>query len=360
MDIKTMSAEELEARSAAIVEELDQDGADVSALGTEMRAIHSELDSRKAAEAAKAEIRAQVAAGAGETIAEVKTEERTNKTMDNMEIRARVEDALAETIKGRATPEQRALLTTDAQGTVEVAKIVDEFVWTDWDKSPILSRIQKRYIEGNYAVNYEASASGATKHTEGAEAPQEESLVLGTVNFIAQYYKKWIKVSDRVLALRGARFLQYLRDEFGHQLAMALENAVVAEIAASPLAANVTHAIDGDAVLFGFAALSDEASDPVAIMSKQTYATIKAMKTDAGARIEDPFNGLEVLFNSTVTGVLVGDLSGVVANFPEGEEFKYIVDEASLAESDLVKIVGKVLADVHLVRPNGFAVVEAE
>jgi hypothetical protein len=36
-----------------------------------------------------------------------------------------------------------------------------------------------------------------------------------------------------------------------------------------------------------------------------------------------------------------------------------IIDEKSLAEQALVKIVGKILADIHLVRPNGFAVVTA-
>lgn len=357
MELKDMTIEELEARKAAIVTEIDSDGADLDALEAEARSINAELDNRKAVESQKAEIRSKVAEGAGKETKSI-PEERNN-TMNEKELRSRVEDALAEMIKGRATLEQRTLLTTDAAGTVEVAKIVDEFIWTDWANSPILSRIQKRYVEGNYAVNYESSATGAVKHTEGAATPAEETLALGTVNFVAQYYKKWIKVSDRVLALRGARFLEYLRDEFGHQLALALENAVIADIQTSDLSAKVTHAIDGDAVLYGFAALSDEASDPVAIMSKQTYAAIKSIRTTAGARIEDPFEGLEVLFNSTVNGVLVGDLSGVIANFPEGEDFKYIVDEASLAEADFVKIVGRVLADVHLVRPNGFAVVTA-
>lgn len=358
MDIKDMTIEELEARKAAIGEETRSDDADLDALEAEAKSIIAELENRKAIESQKAEIRAKVAEGAGETIKSI-PEERNNNTMNEKELRAKVMDALAESIKGTATPEQRALLTTDAEGTVAVAKIVDEFVWTDWSNSPILSRIQKRYVEGNYAVNYEASATGAIKHTEGADAPAEETLVLGTVNFVAQYFKKWIKVSDRVLALRGERFMEYLRDEFGYQLAKALEDAVIADITASDLSAKVTHAIDENAVLYGFAALSDEASDPVAIMSKQTYAAIKSIKTTAGARVEDPFNGLEVLFNNTVTGVLVGDLSGIIANFPEGEDFKYIVDQNSLAESDLVKIVGKVLADVHLVRPNGFAVVTA-
>jgi hypothetical protein len=109
----------------------------------------------------------------------------------------------------------------------------------------------------------------------------------------------------------------------------------------------------------GFAALSDEAVNPVVIISKQTYADIMNERATTGGKIEDPFNGMEVLFNSTVTGMLVGDLDGVVANFPEGEDFKFIIDTNSLAEQDLVKIVGKVMADIHLVRPNGFVKVTA-
>jgi hypothetical protein len=154
--------------------------------------------------------------------------------------------------------------------------------------------------------------------------------------------------------------MDYLMDEFGHQLAIALENAVVAEIAASTLSAKVTNDIDNTAVMAGFARLSDEATNPVVIISKATYAAIMNERATTGAKIEDPFNGFEVLFNNTVTGLLVGDLDGVVANFPEGEDFKFIVDDTSLAEQDLVKIVGKILADIHLVRPNGFAVVTAE
>ena len=95
-------------------------------------------------------------------------------------------------------------------------------------------------------------------------------------------------------------------------------------------------------------------------MSKATYVAIKSIRTTAGYRIEDPFEGLEVLFNNNATGVLVGDLDGVVANFPEGMDFKYIVDDRSLAEQDLIKIVGKILVAIHLVRPNGFALVKPQ
>ena len=358
-EVKDMSIEQLEERKVAIAAEIELDGADLDALESEIRSINAELESRKAAEEKRAEIRSAVAAGKGTVIEKVKEEV---KTMDNEQRKTELIDALAEYIKGNATAEQRAmLLSTNATGgTVKVSDIVDDFIWTDWDNSPILSRIRKVYVQGNYSVGYEASATGAVKHTEGAAAPTEETLTLAYINFVAQYYKKWIRVSDTVLALKGRAFMDYLMDEFGHQLAIALENAVVAEIAASTLSAKVTNDIDNTAVMAGFARLSDEATNPVVIISKATYAAIMNERATTGAKIEDPFNGFEVLFNNTVTGLLVGDLDGVVANFPEGEDFKFIVDDTSLAEQDLVKIVGKILADIHLVRPNGFAVVTAK
>ena len=355
MELKDMTIEQLEERKSAIVAELDSPEANLDALEEEARAIKAELEARAAEEAKKAEIRNAVAQGAG-TVIEQKIEPEERK-VNTEERKAEMIDALAEYIKGRATSEQRALLTTGVSGgTVQVSKIVDDFIWTDWDKSPILSRIRKSYVRGNYAVGYEASATGAVKHTEGdLTAPAEEVLTLGYVDFIAQYYKKWITVSDTVLALKGQAFMDYLLDEFGHQLAIALENAVVAEIAASSLTATVTNAIDNTAVMAGFAALSDEATNPVVIISKANYAAIMNARATTGAKIEDPFNGLEVLFNNNVTGLLVGDLDGVIGNFPDGEDFKFVIDETSLAEHDMVKIVGKILADIHLVRPNGFA-----
>ena len=359
MEFNAMTAEELMERRSAIASEVDAPDADLNALEEEVRAINAELEERKAAEAQKEEVRKAVADGAGEVMKKFNNNE--ERKMDKKEERAQLMDALAEYIKGNATAEQRALLTTGVSGgTVKVSNIVDDFIWTDWDKSPILSRIRKVYVKGNYSVGYEASATGAVKHTEGdMENPAEEVLTLGYINFIEQYYKKWITVSDTVLALKGEAFMDYLMDEFGHQLAIALENAVVAEIAASTLAAKVTNPIDNTAAMAGFAALSDEAVNPVVIISKATYAAIMNERATTGGKIEDPFNGMEVLFNRNVTGMLVGDLDGVVANFPDGEDFKFIIDDKSLAEHDMVKIVGKILGDIHLVRPNGFAVVTA-
>lgn len=359
MIIDEMTITDIEQRAAQIRSEMQADDADLDALTAEATALQRRRDEIRTAEEQRRQTAEQVAKGLiGKTIE--KHNEGVSETMD-AEKRTEMYEALAEYIKGRETPEQRALLTTGATGgTVKVSNIVDDFIWTDWDKSPILSRIRKVYVKGNYSVGYEASATGAVKHTEGSmNTPAEETLTLAYVNFIEQYFKKWITVSDTVLAMKGEPFLRYLMDEFGHQLAIALENAVVAEIEASSLAAQVTNPIDNTAAMAGFAALSDEAVNPVVIISKANYAAIMNARATTGAKIEDPFNGMEVLFNRTVTGMLVGDLGGVVANFPDGEDFVYIIDDKSLAEHDMVKIVGKILGDVHLVRPNGFAVVTA-
>lgn len=364
MEINAMDLEQVETRLAEVKELLHTDGADLDALESEIRSLKER----------KAEINADIERRKAEvnevinTAVEIKSfeKEEVRKTMEIKELRNTKEyiDAYAEYIKGNEK-QIRQLITENAGESVQGNRIavptyVEDRIWTNWGNTPILSRIRKVFVEGNYKVGYEALATPASIHEEGTNPPIEEQLTINYVEFISKYIKKWIKVSDNVMTLKGQAFIDYLFDEFGHQMALALENMIVAELQSSTLTESVTHALDGDAVLYGLGALSDEATNPVAIMSKDTYVAIKSIRTTAGARIEDPFEGLDVLFNNSVTGVLVGDLDGVVANFPEGMDFKYIVDDKSLAEYDLIKIVGKILVSVHLVRPNGFALVQPE
>ena len=362
MEIKDMQIEDIETRMSEINGLLNSEDADIDALTAEVDELIEQRTALETRAVNKKNLLEKVAEASVKPIDAVE-----ERKMDNTVSKEALYDALAESIKGRATPEQRALLTTNATGgTVSVATILDDYIWTDWEKSPILSRVRKVYIKGNYKVNYEKSATPAVPHKEGTTAPAEEQLVLGTVDFVAEYIKKWISVSDNVMALRGQAFMDYIHDEFGHQLAKTAEAIVLEDIVDSELSAKVTHAIDGDAVLAGLAKLSDEATNPVVIMAKSTYAKIRSIRTTAGSRIEDPFEGLEVLFNNNLAQegetemILVGDLDGVVANFPEGEEFRYIVDETTMATQDMIRIIGKVMMSAHLVRPNGFAVISAQ
>lgn len=194
MDFKEMSVEELMERRAAIPGELDAPEADLDALEAEVRSINDELETRKAAEHQRNEIRAAVASGdAGETIEEIEIiEERKEENMD-IEIRNTPEyiDAFAKYIKTGNDSECRALLTQNGSGTVAVPELVYDTVKTAWEREGIMSLVRKSYLKGNLKVGFEISATGAVKHTEGV-AVDEESLTLGVVELVPDAIKKWI------------------------------------------------------------------------------------------------------------------------------------------------------------------------
>jgi len=361
MEIKEMSIEELSERRAAIAAEIDAPEADLDALEAEARSINEEIEARKKAEIQRNEIREAVAKDAVPVeIIEPIMEERKESKMTELEIRSSKEyiDAFANYLKTEDPSECRALLSENASGDLPVPVIVDEIIRTAWEKEDILSRARKTYIRGNLKVAFELSADGAYVHTEGTTAPTEESLTLGIVTMIPANVKKWITVSDEALALGGEAFLRYIYDEITYQIAKKLAALGVADITGSPTSSDadeagvkkVTAAPALDTIAKAYANLSDEATDPVIIMNKATYADFVKVQADAYYNF-DPFMGLPVIFNNSLDSYtsasnnevycIVGDLKGLQYNFPEGEGVVLKFDDLSLAEKDMVKIVGR-------------------
>ena len=359
MELKEMTIEEMEARKAAIVAELDAEGADLNALEAEMRSINEELESRKAEEAKKAEIRQAVVEGAG-TVIRTFTEEKKEMSRTPEEIRSSKEyvDAFARYLISEDATECRALLTVDASGSVPVPTIVDEIIRTAWDNDDILSRVRKTSIKGNLKVAFELSADGAYIHTEGTTAPTEESLTLGIVTMIPANIKKWIHISDEAIAMGGETLVRYIYDELTYQIIKKLAALVVADVAGASTsasssaasAAKITEAPSVVTIADAFANLSDEARNPVVVMNKLTYANFIAAQA-AGNFSFDPFRGFPVLFNNSLPAydtastndvyAFVGDLSGVQVNYPEGDGVVIKYDDVTEAEKDMVKVVGR-------------------
>lgn len=359
MDLKEMTIEEMEERKSAIVAELDAEGADLDALEAEMKSIKEEIEARKAEEEKKAEIRQAVVEGAGTVIRKFE-EEKKEMTKTPEEIRSSKEyvDAFARYLISEDATECRALLTTDASGSVPVPVLVDEIIRTAWDNDEILSRVRKTNIRGNLKVAFELSADGAYVHTEGTSAPTEEALALGIVTMIPKNIKKWIHISDEAIAMGGETLVRYIYDELTYQIIKKLAALVVADVAGAPTsatssaasAAAITEAPAVNTVANAFANLSDEARTPVVVMNKLTYATFKAAQKAANFAT-DVFEGLPVLFNNSLPAydsasanavyAFVGDLSGVQVNYPEGDGIVIKYDDVTEAEADLVKIVGR-------------------
>lgn len=371
MEIKDMDLEQVETRMEEVKGMLHEDGADLEALETEIRSLKDrKQEINVEIEARKAEV-AEVL----NTATEVRSfeEERTRNTMENIEMRNSKEyiDAYAEYLKGDDKA-VRSLLTENASGTVAVPELVYDIVRTAWEREGIIARVRKAYLKGNLKVGFEISATGAVVHTEGQTKPDEETLVLGTVNIIPKSIKKWITISDEVYSLRGEEFIRYIYDELTYQIAKKCADELVAKIIACgtvststcPSVPVVNGALGIGSVASALAQLSDEASNPVVIMNKQTWGNFKQVAYTNGYAV-DPFENLPVLFNNTIkaydvastneTFAIVGDLGeGALANFPDGEEINIKFDELSLAEYDLIKIVGREYVGLEVVAPKAF------
>lgn len=374
MEIKEMNIEELEARKLEIVNELETDGADLDALEAETKSINAELETRKAEEAKKAEVRQAVTEGAGAVVAEFKEEKREMKT--NEEIRASKEyvDAFARYLINEDDKECRALLTVDASGSVPVPALVDEIIRTAWENDDILSRVKKTYIRGNLKVAFELSADGAYVHDEGTTAPTEESLALGIVTMIPKNIKKWIHVSDEAIAMGGESLVRYIYNELTYQILKKLSALVVGDVAGAKQVADadeasvakITEAPSLTTIANAFANLSDEAVNPVIVMNKLTYAEFVAAQA-AGNFAFDPFRGFAVAFSSALPAystasdnavyAFVGDMNGVQVNYPEGDGIVIKYDDVTEAEKDMVKIVGRQYAAHALTACGRFCVI---
>ena len=372
------SVEELEARQAEIAG-METDGVDteeIEARANELEAIKAELEARKQKAAEEAEARKAVENGAGKT----KEENKEDNTMTLEELRGSKEyvDAFAKylksAIRGQADDsEVRSLLTTNATaatGYVPVPTLVDDVVRTAWENEAILARVKKTGFTGNVKVAFELSADGAYNHLEGSSAPTEESLTLGIVEIKPENIKKWITVSDEMLETTGEGFINYVYSELAYQVMKKLSYDVVNDIAAAANTTNQSNAVGipkvkknpGITTIAEAAAnLSDEAQNICIIMNPLTKPEF--FKAYAAANFAvDPFQGIPVVFSGKLpafstasandTYAIIGDLSAEQVNFPAGEGLKLINDPYSLAEKDLLKIVGRVYAGHAVTAPG--------
>lgn len=369
MDFKEMTADQLEERKVQIGLEVDTPEADLDALENELRSIKEELERRKTEETKKADIRAAVAAGEGAVVQKFESEER--KMSDINEIRSSKEyaEAWKNYIITGNDAECRALLTTQASGTVPVPVILESGVQTAWENDPIMSRVRRTFVRGNLKVAFELSADGAYEHVEGTTAPTEESLTIGVVELIPKNIKKWITISDEVVAMGGEEFVRYITDEITYQIVKKAAGLGIADIVGAATSNSssaigvpkITAAPSVTAIPTAAAYLSDQATNVVVVMNRLTDVEFLAAQASGNFAI-DPFAGLPRLYTSALPAyatasdnavyAIVGDLSALQFNFPEGDGVVLKYDDMSLAEKDMVKIVGRQYAAHKITRPG--------
>lgn len=373
-ELEVLDIDALDQRNDELRSMVDAPDADLAEIEREVDVIKELREAKIAEREERKAAMKEIIEGKG-----VEIEKEETRTMTNKEIRNTQEyiDAFAKYIKTGSDKECRALLTENVSGTVPVPEIVEGRVRTAWEREGITSLVRKSFIKGNLKIGFEISGTEAAIHTEGQDGPDPETLVLGIVELVPASIKKWIMISDEALDMSSAEFLDYVYDELTYRIAKKAADTLVAMIEAagtvstttSPAVPVVSAATIGLATIASARAeLSDEAENPVVVMNKKTYADFKEAQATANYA-QDIFDGMNVVFNNTVTAydaattgdtyAIIGDFGiGAQMNFPNGAEITFKYDDLSLAEDDMVKIVGREYVGIGVVAPNAFVKVQ--
>lgn len=375
-----MSIEQLEARLSeitAIGENPEQRSNDeLSALVEERKNIIAELETRKARAAEEAEKRAAIAAS--KTVKVINEYGKDDKTMTINELRSSAEynRAYIRAMRGDET-EIRALLSANAAsgGQIPVPTQLENEIKTAWEKYSLISLVKHSYFPGNPKIGFELTATGAVVHAEGAPAPDEEVITIGSVELKAESIKKWITVSDEALEGTTVDTAGYLYSEIAQRIVEKAEEILIAKIVGAPTTSTATAVSVAefatqspaiDTVVKAVAMLSAQARNLHIALNRQSYAALvsTSLNNKWGA---DPFDGLKdrVVFTDKLpaysaasasdTWMIIGDFGyGAQANFPSGNDMTIKYDDLSLAEKDLVKLVGRQYVGIGVVAPNAF------
>lgn len=381
-EIRTAEAAALETRRQELGNVSEDMSADeIRAYNDELRTINAELEARRQAAAESRQLAEEVAKRGGIQMAAAPQENTAPKTNEEIRSSAAYVNAYAKYIKTEDPTECRALLTENvATGTVPVPTVVEGYIRAAWERTSFMRLVRRVYVRGNYRVGFEISSTGATVHTEGTNAPQEEQLVIGSVNLVPASIKKWIRISDEAYDMGGEEFLRYIYDELTNKIAQAAADLLLDKIIASPAASSAedgpgvpvvsVSALALDTIAQALAQLGDHATAPVIVMNRATHAAFRALQLSAQYGV-DPYEGLDVYYSSHLpafasatagqTAVIVGDFGeGALANFPNGDEIKIKFDDLSESEKDLVKIVGREYVALEVVSPNAFVKVNKQ
>ena len=370
--MKYKTIQEIETRKAQILEEMEKDGADLEALQAEMEELRKNAEAIKEAAQKADEIRKAIANGAAGIVVESHIEPR--KPANDTEVRASQEyvEAYKKYILTGNAAECRSLLSTNATaatGYVPVPTLVEDIIKTAWESNELLSRVNKTAFRGNLKVPFERSADNAYVHGEGTTGLTEEDLKIGVVELKPENIKKWIKISDEAIALGGENFVRYIYDEITYRVLLKLVSELIDDVddagtSNTGSAIGIPKYTEAPAVMTianAAANLSEEARNLCVVLNRLTEQQFNAAYA-AGNFAIDPFAGLPRVYSSAIPAystasggdmyAIVGDLSALQVNYPEGEGVIIKWDDLTYAEDDMVKVVGRQYAGHGVTAPG--------
>ena len=271
---------------------------------------------------------------------------------------------------------------------VPVPTIWQSYVETAWYNYGKFSRlVNKTSIAGYLSIPFEASATGAAMHTEKADAPTEEAIVLGLIELKPAMLKKWISMTDELMAMTADDFMRYLADELVYRVVLALDEGIIkgaldsngkgvvgivgntnTQKVSAALSFNVVNEAIADLVTFenltlaihpqtffkNFMGLTDLQGRPIYQIAHDNAG--KPQYYVNGIRCE--FTQALPAYDDAQAGAawaVVGDFRGYRLNLPEGDMVRTLFDPYTLATEDKARMIGRLYAAGNVARLKHFA-----
>lgn len=336
-----------------------------------------------------------------QTLSKTAIEERKTQMENNNNVLASKEynQLYADMIRGkvdekevRSFLEKRELATTTTN--VPVPVVMQGYVETAWYNYGKFSRlVSETFDPAILKIPVEVSADGAVWHTEGGDAPAEETITLGQIILQPKMIKKWISLTDELMAMSADEFLRYISDELVYKVVLALDEAIINRSDANGLgvigitsSANASMVESSNVTVLAFNTILSAISNLVTFddltiaMNPATFFNgfmgltdlqglpIFRITQDNNAKPQYYLNGYRVEFTQALKSfdsasandpvIVVGDFRrGYRLNYPQGKNVITLVDPYTLATEDLVRMIGRLYVAGNVVKPKHFAVI---
>lgn len=271
---------------------------------------------------------------------------------------------------------------------IPVPTIMQGYVETAWASYGKFSNIVKStYVAGLLSIPVEQSADDAVWHDENSSAPAQENITLGQITLQPKTIKKWIALTDELMAMGADEFLKYVADELVYRVVKALDEAIISRtdadgkgvigVAGNANTAKVTEALGFNSINDAVANLISFDNLVVAMHPETFFKNVMGLKDTTGRPIYSVVadnagkpqyfvGGYRVEFTQALKSydkASAGDVYAVVGNFadgyrlnyPAGKEVSTLIDPYTLATEDTVRMIGRLLVAGNVCKLGHFA-----
>ena len=374
MNLTEMNGEQLEARKAELLTELETPETrdalsvdDMEARKAEIEAIDKEIEARKAAAAEEARQAEEAAQMTGEKIMEERTMEKTF-AIDTPEYR----DAFLLNLQGKEIDAEAR--TALAHGDYAIPQETANKIWGKLELYPILNAIDIMHIPGTVILPVEGTVNDAAVVAMGTAAT-DSADALAKVSLGIYKVIKTIEITADVAAMAVPAFEDWLVDRLANKLFRKISDLVVAGNGSSTLtgltsisAMSTDYTSTGvtyDDLLAIIAELPSEylpnakfvvsrATFWQGIKAIQTSSDVRVVNTDVGSPAAYNVLGFPVIIDDNAsTDIIFGDLKeGYVLNF--GKDVAVDRDESVGFRTGSTVFRGMALCDG---KPTGVGIV---